>query len=99
MGDVYVDDEYQAEYLCYWCGGCREFTHIRDVVPVVKPHKGGRPMKNDASAETVKRRERRGRAKMRGGQTTQSLDAADGFVCCPSTIDRSLPPNYLVVCP
>ena len=70
IGDVYVYDEYQAEYLRDRCGGCREFTHIRDVVPVVKPHKGGRPMKNDASAETVKRRERRGRAKMRGGQTT-----------------------------
>ena len=70
IGDVYVYDEYQAEYLRDRFGGCREFTHITGVIPVVKLDKGGRPMKSDASAETVKRRERRRRAKEGGGQTT-----------------------------
>ena len=44
-------------------------------------------MKNDASAETVKRRERRGRAKEAGRTNYLRVGRGDGV--CPPPIDRS----------
>ena len=63
IANIYVFDEYQAEYLRERFGGCLDDTHIKDAIPTAKPSKGGRPKKPEGDAMSAAERKRRQRHK------------------------------------
>jgi hypothetical protein len=70
IANIYVFDEYQAEYLRERFGGCGEFTHIDGVCSFTQT-KGGRPAKNPKGATSPAERKRAQRERDRAAKKAE----------------------------
>ena len=60
--NIYVYDEWQAEYLRDRFGGCKGYTHVKGVAEI-KTKAGGRPITGKAKSAGERMKEMRARRK------------------------------------
>jgi hypothetical protein len=80
VANVYVYDEWQAEYLRERFGGCLEYRQIANVFPPVKISKGGGSKPKGANGEAKsaleRKREQRQRGKEKAAAAAEQFDTA-----------------------